>query len=82
MSRVLRKLAELFAVLALVSFGVFLLVALLPGDPAVAILGPHHPPEDYAALRGELGLDQSIWHRYLDWLGGAIQGDLGRSIVP
>lgn len=82
MPRMLRKLAELLAVLLLVSFGVFLLVALLPGDPAAAILGPNHPPEDYEALRSELGLDQSIVHRYLDWLGGALHGDLGNSIVP
>lgn len=82
MARLLRKLGELISVLVLVSFGVFLLVALLPGDPASAILGPGKPPEAYAALRTELGLDQPIWHRYLDWLGGALSGDLGRSIVP
>ncbi len=82
MRRVLRKLVELVSVLALVSFGVFLLVALLPGDPASAILGPGKPPEAYAALRAELGLDQPIWQRYLDWLGGALSGDLGSSIVP
>lgn len=78
----LRRLGQLVAVLALVSFGVFLLVALLPGDPAAAILGPGKPPEEYAALRAELGLDQPLPARYLDWLGGAVTGDLGRSIVP
>jgi peptide/nickel transport system permease protein len=78
----LRRLGQLVAVLALVSFGVFLLVALLPGDPAAAILGPGHPPEDYAALRSELGLDQPILQRYLEWLGNALTGDLGHSIVP
>lgn len=79
---VLRRLGQLVAVLALVSFGVFLLVALLPGDPAAAILGPGRPAEDYAALRTELGLDDPLLTRYLDWLGGAVTGDLGRSIVP
>lgn len=82
MRGLLRRLGQLVAVLALVSFGVFLLVALLPGDPAAAILGPGHPPEDYAALRSELGLDQPIWQRYAEWLGGALTGDLGHSIVP
>lgn len=82
MRGLLRRLGQLIAVLALVSFGVFLLVALLPGDPAAAILGPGHPPEDYAALRSELGLDQPIWQRYAEWLGGALTGDLGHSIVP
>ncbi|GIH70841.1 ABC transporter permease [Sphaerimonospora thailandensis] len=80
--KLLLRLGELVVVLALVSFGVFLLVALIPGDPAVAILGEGHPPEDYAALRAELGLDQPILNRYLDWLGGALTGDLGHSIVP
>jgi peptide/nickel transport system permease protein len=78
----LRRLGQLVAVLALVSFGVFLLVALLPGDPAAAILGPGHPPEDYAALRSELGLDQPVLQRYAEWLGNALTGDLGHSIIP
>src|SRR5690348_2965259 len=78
----LRRPGQLVAVLALVSFGVFLLVALLPGDPAAAILGPGHPPQDYAALRTELRLDQPLLQRYAAWLGGALTGDLGQSIVP
>ena len=82
MRELLRRLGQLVAVLALVSFGVFLLVALLPGDPAAAILGPGHPPEDYAALRSELGLDQPVLQRYAAWLGNALTGDLGHSIVP
>lgn len=82
MRKLCRKVAGLLAVLALVSFGVFALVALLPGDPAAAILGPGRPAEDYAALRSELGLDQSLLHRYVDWLAGAAHGDLGSSIVP
>lgn len=82
MRELLRRLGQLVAVLALVSFGVFLLVALLPGDPAAAILGPGHPPEDYAALRSELGLDQPVLQRYAEWLGNALTGDLGHSIVP
>lgn len=82
MRELLRRLGQLVAVLALVSFGVFLLVALLPGDPAAAILGPGHPPEDYAALRSELGLDQPVLQRYAEWLGNALTGDLGQSIIP
>lgn len=78
----LRRPVQLVAVLALVSFGVFLLVALLPGDPAAAILGPGHPSQDYAALRTELRLDQPLLQRYAEWLGHALTGDLGRSIVP
>ncbi|MFE6508398.1 ABC transporter permease [Nocardioides sp. NPDC057767] len=80
--RLLLRTGELVAVLLLVSFGVFMMVALMPGDPAVAILGEGHTPEEYAAKRTELGLDGNIFARYVEWLGSALQGDLGRSLVP
>lgn len=82
MRNVLVRVAELAAVLLLVSFGVFLMIALIPGDPAVAILGDGKPPEQYAALRQELGLNDPVLARYLDWLGGALTGDLGNSVMP
>ncbi len=82
MRKPLVKLLELVAVLLLVSFGVFLMVALIPGDPAVAILGQGRPPEQYEALRQELGLNDPVLVRYVEWLGSALQGDLGRSILP
>jgi peptide/nickel transport system permease protein len=77
-----KRFAELVAVLLLVSFGVFLLVALLPGDPAVAILGEGRSPEEYAAKRVELGLDGNVMTRYVEWLGSALTGDFGTSLVP
>lgn len=73
---------ELGAVLFLVSAGVFLLVSMVPGDPAVAVLGEGRAPEEYAALRAELGLNDPVHQRYLDWLGGVLTGDLGTSLVP
>ncbi|WP_206062792.1 ABC transporter permease [Nocardioides piscis] len=82
MRKVLVRLGELVAVLLIVSFGVFLMVALIPGDPAVAILGDGKPPEQYDALRQELGLNDPVIQRYLDWLAGAVRGDLGSSIMP
>ena len=82
MLKVVTRLAELVAVLLIVSFGVFLMVALIPGDPATAILGEGKPPEQYEALRQELGLNDPIFQRYLDWLGAALTGDLGNSIMP
>lgn len=86
MSAVLRKvgvrLAELVVVLLVVSFGVFMLTALLPGDPAVAVLGKGHPPEAYAELRAQMGLNQPLLQRYWEWLQGALTGDLGQSLVP
>lgn len=76
------KVLELVGVLLIASMGVFSLVVLLPGDPAVDILGGGRSPAEYAELRTELGLDQSLVTRYLDWLGGVLTGDLGRSVVP
>ncbi|WP_326664623.1 ABC transporter permease [Streptomyces sp. NBC_00385] len=76
------KVLELVGVLLIASMGVFSLVVLLPGDPAVDILGGGRSPAEYAELRTELGLDQSLVTRYLDWLGGVLTGDLGQSVVP
>ena len=76
------RVLELAGVLLLVSIGVFALVSLMPGDPAVDILGAGRPPHEYAELRHELGLDQPVTSRYLDWLGDVLTGDLGRSVVP
>lgn len=74
------KLLHLLPVLFLVTLATFLLLELVPGDPAVAVLGPDATPEQYQAVRAELGLDQSLVQRYLDWLGGLFTGDLGRSL--
>lgn len=82
MPKVIVRLAELVGVLFIVSFGVFMMMSLMPGDPAVAILGEGHPPEDYAELRQELGLEDPMLQRYWDWLSGAVTGDLGSSLVP
>lgn len=78
----LKRLGELVAVLLLVSLGTFLLVSLMSTDPAVTILGEGHAPEEYEALRDELGLNDPFWTRYVDWLGSALQGDLGESVTP
>ncbi len=76
----LRKLPWLLATLFAVSFLTFLLVSLLPGDPAVQILGTQGvSPEAIQQLREDMGLDQPLMLRYVDWIGSALTGDLGRS---
>jgi peptide/nickel transport system permease protein len=55
-------------------------MSLVPGDPALAILGPYATPERLAELRAELGLDRPWPVRYFGWLGGLLGGDLGRSV--
>ena len=77
-----KKLLELIPVLLLVSFGTFMLLSLLPGDPAVAILGTGHPKADYVRVSQDLGLDRPVLVRYGNWLGGAFTGDLGDSLIP
>jgi len=79
---VARRLGELVVVLVLVTFATAMIIELLPGNAAVTILGDSQPPEAYAELERELGLDQNLFVRYGQWLGDAVQGDLGRSIIP
>jgi peptide/nickel transport system permease protein len=73
------RLLYLVPVLLAVSLLTFLIASLLPGDLAYVILGDQATPETVAALRRDLGLDQPIWWRYLNWLGHVLQGDFGRS---
>lgn len=66
--------------LFVVTLIIFLGVKLLPGDAAEALLGQAATPETVAALRKQMGLDQPEHIRYITWLGGILQGDLGVSI--
>ncbi|MFC9331617.1 ABC transporter permease [Kitasatospora sp. NPDC057015] len=60
---------------------VFATVALVPGDPLTAFLGPGAPPEARRELAERLGLERPVPIRYADWLAHAVQGDLGISIA-
>ena len=70
-------LITLFAVLTLV----FLLVRIVPGDPAQVILGDQASREAIDALRGRLGLDRPVSEQYVTFLAGALRGDWGVSMV-
>lgn len=78
---VLRRLAWTLPTLLLVGLLVFMLMRLVPGDPALLILGDSATPEQLAALRAEYGLDKPLPLQFVYWLGEVIQGDLGRSIT-
>ncbi|WP_343563453.1 ABC transporter permease [Kiloniella sp. b19] len=67
--------------LFVVSILIFAGVELLPGDLAQEILGQSATPETLAAFRAELGLDKPPLTRYIDWLAGVFQGDLGNSLA-
>ncbi len=77
---ILRRAVAFVATLFVVSLLVFTVVRILPGDPALLILGMEASPEAAAALRRAMGLDRPIVVQYLEWLGDALRGDLGRSI--
>src|SRR3546814_11121406 len=80
MRDVARKLPPRLATLLVVSFLTFLLTSLLPGDPAVQVLGPQSAtPEAIAKVRADLRLDDPLTTRYVAWLGDVASGDLGRS---
>ena len=74
-----RRLTALMVTLLVASLLIFLLLEILPGDPAAVILGVGAQEDTLRALRAELGLDLPAPVRYLNWLGEVIQGDLGRS---
>jgi peptide/nickel transport system permease protein len=85
MAKILKMVAQRLALglltLFVVSLIIFLGVELLPGDLAEAILGQAALPETVAAFRRELGLDLPPHTRYLQWLGGMVQGDFGTSLA-
>ncbi|MFL5116859.1 MAG: ABC transporter permease, partial [Microvirga sp.] len=76
-TRLLYALPTLLAVLTLV----FVLVRIVPGDPALVIMGDQATPEALRELRAKIGLDQPIWRQYLAFMGQVLSGDLGRSLI-
>ena len=80
----LRRLTSAVVLLWTVASIVFFSVYLLPGDPAQIILGgleAHPSPEQLRSVREHLGLNRPILTQYLDWVGGILRGNLGRSLV-
>jgi peptide/nickel transport system permease protein len=77
----IKRILGVVPILLVVSFIVFGLMATLPGDPAINILGPSATPDAVARVNEELGLDQPFFNRYGDWLGDLVMFDLGESIL-
>lgn len=76
---ILRRLVVLVLTLLAAALVIFLVLEVLPGDPAAVTLGLNASPEALAALHAELGLDKPAPLRFLLWLGGLASGDLGLS---
>ncbi|WP_294926068.1 ABC transporter permease [uncultured Paracoccus sp.] len=77
----LRRLVSLVASLLVASVLIFLVVGMVPGDPASYILGTGARPETLAALRAQMGLDDPLPLRYANWLAGILRGDFGTSLT-
>jgi ABC-type dipeptide/oligopeptide/nickel transport system permease component/ABC-type transport system substrate-binding protein len=73
------RAGSLALTLLLASVVIFVLVQVLPGDPAAYMMGLNASPEAVAALRAQYGLDVPAWRQYVAWIGGLLQGDLGLS---
>lgn len=75
--RILSSIPTLFGVLTLV----FVLVRIVPGDPAIAILGDSASEQALQSFREQMGLNEPVWNQYLAFLGQLLHGSLGTSMV-
>jgi peptide/nickel transport system permease protein len=78
---VVRRLLQFVPVLVIVTIVVFLMVRLIPGDPAAALLGPQAQPEQIARLRATMGLERPLWVQYSLWVNRMLRGDFGESFI-
>jgi peptide/nickel transport system permease protein len=81
LSYIIKRVLGVIPVLLCVSMLVFGFVRLIPGDPALVMLGERATPENIARVREQLGLNKPVYEQYLIFLGNALHGDLGRSIL-
>jgi peptide/nickel transport system permease protein len=76
----LKRIIYFVPTLVVVAFMVFFLIHLIPGDPAIVMLGPDASPEAAASLRETLGLNRPLPIQFMTWLGDAARGKLGASL--
>ena len=79
LSYILKRIGSLIPTLLVVSVVVFLVVYMVPGGPATALLGLEATAEEIAALNAELGFDRPFFVQYADWFMGVLRGDWGIS---
>lgn len=77
----LRRLGQFIPVLLLATVVVWGMIYALPGDPAQVVGGTDATPEQLAEISARMGLDQPVWQQFLTWLGNAVRGDLGNSLI-
>jgi len=76
---ILKRAVSLATSLVVASALIFVMIEVVPGDPAAFMLGLNAQPDTIASLRAELGLDQSKPQRYISWVSGLVRGDFGTS---
>lgn len=76
----IRRLLAVLLVLAIVTFAVFAVTMILPGNAAIMILGEYGSPDQVAAMEKQLGLDHPWYVQYISWVTGLLHGDLGMSL--
>jgi peptide/nickel transport system permease protein len=81
LSYICKRLLLTLPTLLLVSVAVFLIIRVIPGDPALVLLGEGADAASIAGLRADLGLDRPLPVQFVSWFQHALRGDLGRSIV-
>lgn len=79
--QILRRLLLAIPTLFVVVTIIFLLVRVIPGDPARAALGDNASEEAVNQLRDQLGLNDSLWQQYLTYMGNLLRGDLGTTMI-
>jgi peptide/nickel transport system permease protein len=78
---IVRRLLLAIPILLATAIIVFLILRLVPGDPASAILGSNATPSQIVKVRHELGLDQPIWSQFGQWFAGVLHGDFGHDYI-
>ncbi|MDW8153234.1 MAG: ABC transporter permease [Armatimonadota bacterium] len=79
--RLLRRIVQILPTVLGAVVIAFVLLRVVPGDPAAAMLGVSATPESVQALRAQLGLDRPLWRQFLEYLGGLVRLDLGTSLA-
>ena len=80
-SFLIRRLAQGIVTVVLASILVFFVMRLIPGDPALLLVGTDASAEDIEQVRERLGLNEPLVQQYIDWLAGAVRGDFGPSFT-
>jgi peptide/nickel transport system permease protein len=77
----LKRLVQMIPALLIISFAVFMIVHLIPGDPAKIIAGPNAQEPQLEALRRQMGLDKPLLVQYVIWLRNTLSGNMGNSFI-